>query len=883
MPDPPAEATSTRSLLLEIGGVALAYVALGKLGLLLAIPPGYATAIFPPAGLALYQVLRRGWRGAPGILLGSYLMNLSISWNGPLGHGWQVHAVAGMVATASTLQALLGAHLVRRVSPDPLRMTTPRDLTAVLGVGGVVGCLFASTAATGALWALDLLPAQGVPYAWWTWWVGDALGVVIFVPALQMVLSRDRLWRDRRLTVGFPLGLSLVAVVLIFVRVSRSEEAALHRNLRVRAERARSELAATLEARQELLQAMSGLFKALPSVEPGNFKAFVEPYLLRYPDLHSVDWVPRVPGSERKAFELRMSKALGEPYEIRDLGPNQTPERAAPRAEYWPVGFKQPTTPNRAALGLDLMQRPFQGPLMIHSRDAGLTQLVMLERLAQDAVPRPAMILTMPVYAGTQIPPAPARAQALMGFVSVLFYADPVLSDAADRAHAWDVNLAFMAKRSDGKWIEAAHTAAEAVKGSWVEEVPLETYGASLALQARPTAAFLLTSQGWQVFLVLAGGLGFTGMLGALLLLVSGQMSAVKGLAEDRGRALASVEARARMILDHAVEPILILEPSGHIESANVAAQRLLGWNLAALKGRSVSELVPGLMSHLKTTGGSGSIREALAFPCEGDPIPLEVGLNAVEVEGGVLFTAFLRDLRDRRKLEKIKNELIAIVSHELRTPLTSIRGTLGLLEGGVSGELPPKARELVRIAHQNARHLGTLVDDILDLEKLEHGKLRLEFKLHALDPLLDKSVELAQGFATKLGVKLERQGQTLAEAQARVDGGRLVQVLNNLISNAVKHSPQGGTVTLSLHPADAAWRIEVRDQGPGVPDSFSDLLFEKFTQADSSEIRRIPGTGLGLSISRALVEGMGGAIGYLNAPGGGAIFFVELPRSVSR
>ncbi len=880
MPHPQPEADSNPRLLLQICGVALAYVVLGRLGLLLAIPPGYATAIFPPAGLALHQVLRRGLRAAPGILIGSYLLNLGIAWNGPLGHGWKVHALAGMLATASTLQALLGAHLVRRVSPEPLRLNTPRDLMAVLGMGGLVGCLFAASTATAALWGMGILSTQAIPYAWWTWWVGDALGVAFFIPTLEMVFSTERLWRDRRLTVGLPLALSLVAVVLVFVRVSHSEENALRQNLRLRAERVRNELVASLQARQELLQALRGLHRALPSLRPETFRTFVDPYLGRHPDLHSVDWVPKVPGAERKAFEARMSVMLGEPFEIKDFKESQPPVRAADRDEYWPLAFIHPMAPNRMARGLDLKQRPFQGPHMVHSRDEGAPELVVLERLAQDPIARPAMVLTLPVFTGERPPTQVERAKALEGFVSVLLYAEPILSEAADRAQCPDVNLTLLVDRIDGQRLVAARTAPVPAQTDWVEELPLELFGATTVLQARPTTAFLLTRQGWQVFLVLAGGLGFTGMLGALLLLISGQVTEAKGLAEVRGRALATVEARARVILDHAVEPIITLKPTGQIEGANGAAQRLLGWDLDALRDRPISELVPGLLSHLRATGGTGSIREAVAFPREGEPIPLEVGLNAVAVEGGTIFTAFLRDLRDRRKLERIKNELIAVVSHELRTPLTSIRGTLGLLEGGLGGELPEKARELVRIAHQNARHLGTLVDDILDLEKLEHGKLRLDLKLQRLAPLLEKSLELSQGFASKLGVALERSGPFLPEAQARVDGGRLVQVLSNLISNAVKHSPQGTCVKLSLRPAERAWRIEVRDQGPGVAEGFGDLLFEKFTQADSSEIRKIPGTGLGLSISRALIEGMGGAIGFLNEPTGGATFYVELPRA---
>ena len=413
-----------------------------------------------------------------------------------------------------------------------------------------------------------------------------------------------------------------------------------------------------------------------------------------------------------------------------------------------------------------------------------------------------------------------------------------------------------------------------------MEALPLSLYGTRATLEVEPTALYLLGRKSWQVFLVLAGGLAFTGMLGALLLLVSAEVHEARGLAETRGRSLADLEARAKVILDHAVEPILTLDGAGTIVAVNAAAERLFGWPGAALLGRSVADLVPGLVSHFRHAVTTGSIREATAFPRQGDPIPVEVGLNAVVLDQQTLFTAFLRDLRERRRVERLKNEFIAVVSHELRTPLTSIRGTLGLLEGGVAGALPGRAENLVHIAHENAVRLGRLVDDILDLEKLEQGKLRLERRVMDLAPLLIQSIEAARGTAERVGVALLLDPEPHPEAQARVDGGRLIQVLTNLLSNAVKHSPEGGRVVLSLRTCAAGWRLEVRDQGPGVPEAFQGELFEKFTQADSSEDRVVQGTGLGLAIARSLVERMDGTIGHQNAPEGGAVFFVELPKA---
>ncbi len=878
MPASPAGTSRWPALLRPTAGLALAYLALGRLGILLAIPPGYATAIFPPAGLAMHQTLARGPAALPGIWLGSYLMNLSISWSGPQGLTWRVHLLSALIGAASTLQAWMGARIAKTLTPDPLRLESPRELAAVLGVGGPLACLVAPTLATAVLYASGLISQAAVPYAWWTWWIGDSLGVILLVPLLQILTVRTPLWKERRLTVALPLILCVAAVVLIFVRVSRREEAQLRHDLRDRADRVRLEMATSLQARRELLHAMGGLFKAMPILDPLTFRSFVDPYLERYPDLHSVDWVPRVLDRDRKAFETRTAAALGEPYAITDAGPGLTGLPAAQRAEYWPLTLKHPWAANRAAKGLDLRVRPFQGELMVKARDEAAPKLVVLDRLMQDPQPRTAMVLTMPVFEGSKVPPGDRREQALLGFVSVIFYADPLLQEASARAGNADVALSLEARRADGRMLDAARIPL-LPSGSWREEVPIDIYGASLRLEARPTDRFLLSRQGWQVFLVLAGGLSFTGLLLALLLLISGQVSEARVLAAARGQALATVEARARVILDHAVEPILIFDAAGRIEDANSAAQRLLGWELRALQAHPISELVPGLLSHLRSTGGLGAIREAIAFPRDGEPIPVEVGLNAVSMEGQTLFAAFLRDLRDRRRVERIKNEFIAVVSHELRTPLTSIRGTLGLLEGGVSGELPERAKDLIRIAHQNARHLSTLVDDILDLEKLEAGKLRLDLEVQPLGPLLERAQESSEGLASKFGVGLEVAGP-LPEAEARVDGGRLVQVLNNLISNAAKHTPPGTSVQLSLVGDGLHWRLQVRDQGPGVPESFRSSLFEKFTQADSTEVRKVPGTGLGLAISRSLVERMGGSIGFRNEPTGGATFYVDLPRA---
>lgn len=235
-------------------------------------------------------------------------------------------------------------------------------------------------------------------------------------------------------------------------------------------------------------------------------------------------------------------------------------------------------------------------------------------------------------------------------------------------------------------------------------------------------------------------------------------------------------------------------------------------------------------------------------------------------------------DLTESRKIERLKSEFVATVSHELRTPLTSIRGTLGLIAGGVVGTLPPKAEELIRIAHKNSERLSLLINDILDMEKIESGRMKFDLVRQPLLPLVQQAIEANSGYAHTYGVQLVLT-QALPEVEAAVDAHRILQVLANLLSNAAKFSPPQAQVDVAMLTQRPGWvRIEVRDRGPGIALEFQPRIFQKFSQADASDTRVKGGTGLGLSISKALVEGMGGHIGFETQPGAGAVFFFELP-----
>jgi PAS domain S-box-containing protein len=236
-------------------------------------------------------------------------------------------------------------------------------------------------------------------------------------------------------------------------------------------------------------------------------------------------------------------------------------------------------------------------------------------------------------------------------------------------------------------------------------------------------------------------------------------------------------------------------------------------------------------------------------------------------------------DVTERKRVEQMKEEFVATVSHELRTPLTAIVGSLALMDAGETGELPPAAREFVRIAYENSERLTALVNDILDLERLEAG--RTEFRLAPVElaPFLARALTLNAAYAERHGVRLAL-GSVPVGAYAAADPDRLMQVLTNLLSNAAKFSPQGAEVTVAAHADGATVRIEVIDRGRGIPTEFRSTIFEKFAQADGSDSRQKGGTGLGLAIVKALVERMSGRVWYESEVGRGTTFFVELPAA---
>ncbi len=337
-------------------------------------------------------------------------------------------------------------------------------------------------------------------------------------------------------------------------------------------------------------------------------------------------------------------------------------------------------------------------------------------------------------------------------------------------------------------------------------------------------------------------------------------------------------EQRFRTLVDNAMISIVTAEEDGTILSFNKASCDIFGYSSEFIIGKNVRMLV-SLQEAEELKISKELVENYYEIRCKrmnGEIFPAEISISLMNIEGNANFIFITRDITEREKLSKMKNEFISTVSHELRTPLTSIHGAIGLILGGRGGEVYPLTKQLLEIAYRNSERLIALVNDILTIEKIESGKIICNLETIDLVELIPAVVELNRLYADKFDVNLILD-QPFNTFKVVTDQRLLTQVITILLSNAIKFSPKGETVVVKLEKKGSIVRISVIDHGPGIPKDFHPKLFQKFMQLDSSDIRQKGGTGLGLSIAKMIMQTLEGNIGFNSVEGEGSTFYLDI------
>jgi PAS domain S-box-containing protein len=370
----------------------------------------------------------------------------------------------------------------------------------------------------------------------------------------------------------------------------------------------------------------------------------------------------------------------------------------------------------------------------------------------------------------------------------------------------------------------------------------------------------------------------------------AGLRAANEALEAEAGQRVLAARTAARLardnalLLDAAADGIYGVDAHGFTTFVNPAAAEMLGYDAEELTGRPYEAT---LLSHAPDgdpirsallSGEPRTVRAATFRRADGRRFPVEYTVTPMVEDGqtaGAVIT--FRDVTLRREVDRMKDEFVSVVSHELRTPLTSIRGTLGLLSAGKGGELSPVGARMLEIAVQNTDRLIRLINDILDLERIESGKETMDMAPLSAAELVRHVADVMHPVADRAGVRLEVRAER--DVSLVADGDRLLQVLTNLVSNAVKFSDPGGAVVVSVELDDEGAVFRVADQGRGIPPEKLESIFGRFQQVDSSDSRQKGGTGLGLAICRSIVQQHGGRIWAESEPGEGSTFVFTVPE----
>ncbi|MCP1198570.1 PAS domain S-box protein [Notoacmeibacter sp. MSK16QG-6] len=356
---------------------------------------------------------------------------------------------------------------------------------------------------------------------------------------------------------------------------------------------------------------------------------------------------------------------------------------------------------------------------------------------------------------------------------------------------------------------------------------------------------------------------------------------------KDATAALLASEKKFRNAIEDAPVGMALMTPRRQWIKVNAALCNLLGYSETELMAIDISELFhmddlevskDGKLEQVLRGELKSYQREMRVLHKDGRALWMLISVSlGHDHDGSDHLITIYQDISEQKETERMKSEFVASVSHELRTPLTSIRGSLGLIIGTMSDDLSEGLQRLLTIAHANSERLVLLVNDILDLEKMSTGNMSFDIQPENLRRLIVDAIDANQGYADQAGVD-QKLDDDLPEVEIAVDRHRFHQILANLLSNAAKFSPEGGTVQVAGKRHGDKIRVCVTDNGPGIQHQFRPRIFSRFAQADSSATRKTSGTGLGLHLAKMMVEEMGGSIGFESEVGCGSTFWVDLP-----
>ena len=891
----PGAAPSAASVFKHPAPTALTYLVLGLAGLALAIPPGYASPIFPAAGFAVAIMLWSGRRAWPGVAMGSLLLNLI---SGDLGEAARTTTVVTAlgIAAGATVHAYAAAMLVERAAGRSWQtMDSARDILRILIAAGPLACLVSASMGVGTLYLNGLTPASEVMFTWWNWWAGDTLGVLVALPlCLAWLLRAQTLWSKRPVALGLPMLVALVVIAGSYLAVSQWERAGRDAEVSRYGEQLASRLKERFIAHEAALAALKRLIEVTPDMSYAQFDHFTRITLREHPDIFALSFNPYVRQEDRAEIERRMARLTQKPdFEIKERDAQRGLIRAGKRPDYVVVGYIAPLQGNRPALGYDINSEPVRQDAIRRAWESHRPSVTAPVQLVQENQKRVGALLLHPAYETTGRSGATDADGRLVGFaVGVIkleqmveiAIRDTLIPGLAFRIDDVAAGRSGKVFRSDGEPLPNRKAS--------ILKIPLAMADRTWELTVYPTASYLSAHRPWLAWAAGAIGLMLAALLQVLLLVTTGHAAANEYKAMKQGAELETqgIELQDRtaliaMLFDLSPDGFVAVGPDNTIRLSNPSFQKMTGIAAEELHGQSLGRLDELLRQRaeqpenytpfatLLAEGRAANIRQTLvlARPREMVLQLFVVRSNAESIDRFVYF----RDITHETEVDRLKSEFLSHAAHELRTPMASIYGFTELL---ITQELEEAERqEFLETIYKQSELMISIINELLDLARIEARRGK-DFTLAQIN-VRDLLHDIVAGFKTPHGRPSPHEPIAGDALWASADRQKMIQAVSNVISNAYKYSPDGGTVDIELVPPigdHALLGIRITDHGIGMTQEQLAHVCERFYRADTSG--KIPGTGLGMSIVKEIVELHGGDLEITSKVGAGTTVTLWLP-----
>lgn len=864
----------------------------------MAIPPGYATAVWPGAGIAVAAVLVFGYNIWPGVLIGSIFSNFENSFDTTNAH-FMLESIFLMITIGlgASMQALMGGILIRRFVGYPNSLVKERDLILFLTLAGPIGCLIGCSVGVSALLLYGKINPNQFAISMGTWWVGDTIGVLIFLPMTLIFLGEPKKqWRQKWRSTFLPLLSMFLFVMFLFVHARKWEEQRFNSEFAQQTDQFNQALLKNFDRYLEIGHALTAFYQSSDNVDRDEFKTFSHELLTRTPGVLALSWNPIVKKEDiAKYKKMAMDDGIQD-FEIKELNIDKQLILSSHKQDHVIVFYLEPYDLNKKAIGFDIASTKERNEALIRAKATGKAAATEKVTLIQVVGKRQGLVVYYPVFkANIPIDTEEQRNENIRGYVAAGFEINRMLKEALHGISLGNIRLRIFDESS----LENNQSIFDSDHDHSVDEDRIritrneifDMAGRMWRIEFSISDASMFSYQPWVAWSVLAAGLLFTALLGAFLFTVASSEARSADLVAIRTAELHESRERFELAVSGSTDGLWDWNLVTNTLYISSRYKEMIGYQDHEFENSF--ENVTNQIHSEDTVSVFGALKKHIE---EDVPFSVEFRMKmksgefkwilsrgkAIRDEHGkaIRMVGFNTDITERKEIEKMKSQFFDTISHELRTPLTPIHQFTTILQDGLGGPITDAQKEYLDIILKNTIQLQSIIGDLVDVSRISTGKLSTVKEVVSVPDLCSKIIQSFKFTAKGKDIQLMNMIPNQLP-MIWVDPIRFEQVLRNLIDNAIKFTPLQGTVVVR---ATYPWTQEnmvcfsVTDTGHGIEGDNKNRVFDRLYQVVNRAESSQKGLGLGLYICKEIVEKHDGQIWVESEVGKGSIFYFTIP-----